>query len=281
MAQQVGNRFAKENLMEMDPMLLRALLRERTHHTIEFKLNLYCKNPATPIPDTFGETVRRILDVWEERSLDPDCPDVLWARKMLGMAEKTQLREPVVIDGQMPRRLHDGELKLIDELIFTRRSIRNWTEESVPVEMVDDVIRAALWAPHACNLQTLRFAVIDCGDDPELFKCLEFEGHQVKIIVMQDMRAYEFYKNSVPERNRLLDCGAAVENMLLYAHALGLGAVWSTFAPNEAELIKTKLELPEYIMPITYVALGWSENAAIPPARIRVEDAVLYRSNML
>ena len=91
------------------------------------------------------------------------------------------------------------------------------------------------------------------------------------IIVAQDLRLYEIYQAQIPDFNRFLDCGAAVENMLLAAHGLGLGAVWLTFERGEAGALHKELDLPEHISLTTYIALGWPGQVKLPTGRIRVE----------
>lgn len=268
------NRCSRDNLMQMDPALLRAVIRERTHHTLEHPLYPIIAGSMEP-PSDLGASVRLMLDVWEKRGLDGNLPDILWAKTLVKMADQVASGKMPEVDGQRPRRFSETEEKTVEELIFRRRSIRHWTQENVPEWIICRVIEAGLWAPHACNLQTVRFAVFDHRSDPRLLQCAEFSGHRAKIVVLQDIRAYEFFQASVPEKNRLMDCGAAVQNMLLMAHSLGLGAVWSTFTPREIEMVNEWLNLPDHIVPRTYVALGWPAQSVLPPAKIRVEDAVL------
>lgn len=268
------DRFSRDNLMRLDPDLLRSIIRERTHHTLEHVVYSIMAGKAEPRPDP-GRIVRLLLEAWDARGFDADLPDIRWAKTLLKLADTLAGGGKHAIDCEKPRRFSQTEQALVDELLRQRRSIRHWTSEDVPQWMIRKVIEAALWAPHACNLQTLRFIVLDHGSDPKLFSCPEFQGHRAKILVLQDTRAYDFFGVSIPERNRLLDCGAAVQNLLLMAHALGLGAVWSTFTAREIELLNSAFGLPEHLVLRTYVALGWPAQPVIPPGRILVEDAVL------
>ena len=56
-----------------------------------------------------------------------------------------------------------------------------------------------------------------------------------------------------------VDCGAAIENLLLKAHSLGLGCCWCAVGPNEDRIIPTKeiLNLPEHYLPVANIAIGW------------------------
>jgi len=129
----------------------------------------------------------------------------------------------------------------------------------------------------ACNLQTLRVLIVN-DPDPEVAALFEGEvsGAPAHLVVCQDRRPYEFYRSSVPEHNRGLDCGAAMQNMLLMAHALGLGAVWLTFVGHQAQNLRTFFHIPEYIDIVSYISLGWPAITPLPPGRMELE-AVLLR----
>ena len=83
-----GMVFRKEDLRKMEPALLRALLRERTHHNIEVPLYpTLLKWTGKPIA-TFGLQTQIVFDVWRERGLPEDEPDIEWVQEYLAIAEK-------------------------------------------------------------------------------------------------------------------------------------------------------------------------------------------------
>ncbi|MFO8060810.1 MAG: nitroreductase family protein [Bacillota bacterium] len=95
----------------------------------------------------------------------------------------------------------------------------------------------------------------------------DVRGYRVLIVVCQDSRIYEANPH-VPEHNRLLDCGAATQNICLMAHALGLGACWATFREPQTRKVREYFEVPDYVDIVTCVALGWPAEEVAAPARI-------------
>ena len=80
-----------------------------------------------------------------------------------------------------------------------------------------------------------------------------------------------------PVRNRLLDAGAAVQNMALAAHAQGLGGVWLTFSDAMLERLYARFKLPEYVKLVTYIDVGYPDQTPAPPLRLGLEETVLLR----
>ena len=75
------------------------------------------------------------------------------------------------------------------------------------------------------------------------------------------------------------DCSAAVENVLLAAHALGLGAVWAGVYPLKDRVLafQKHFGLPEDITPFALVAVGFPAETPATPQRFR-EDRIHYNS---
>lgn len=267
-------RHDPEALAQLDPVLLRAVLRERTHHSLEYHLYRGLFGSGS-VSRQLGAKVDDVLQVCLARGLSPQLPDVAWSLQLAELAKALRSGERPHIDGQRPVPLEERDQNVVDRLIFERRSIRSWRPDPVPPHLVERVIEAGLWAPHACNLQTIRVIVVHGPTAAQLLPMGETRGADIYLVVCQDMRIYEMYKDSVPEHNRGLDCGAAVQNMLLMAHAQGLGAVWGTFDDRVAERIRRHFTIPSYIQLMTYVALGWPAESHLPPGRIAVSDAVL------
>jgi len=117
--------------------------------------------------------------------------------------------------------------------IMVRRSIRKYTGEKPPDEDIEVLLRAAMNAPSGHNRQPWHFIVVDD------------RGILDKIPVQES----DFW---------IHDCAAAIENILIAAHAKGLGAVWLGVHPSEA-LIKGTKELfgvPDHVTPLGIVSLG-------------------------
>lgn len=114
------------------------------------------------------------------------------------------------------------------DLIKLRRSVRIFTGQKVKREQIDQILEAAIWAPTGCNMQELRFLILDKPKDIELvgrFKTF-FQGVSHYIIILADLSLPDslrmYLKNRHEWRLPFLDAGLAMQNMALEAKALGV-----------------------------------------------------------
>ena len=119
--------------------------------------------------------------------------------------------------------------------IFGRRSIREYQDAPVSDELVTDLLRAAMAAPSACAKDPWRFVVVRKRATLNLIADALPNGKMlahapVGIAVCGDLGAAHAGELSY----LLQDCSAAIENLLLAAHALGLGACWLGVHPRRA-----------------------------------------------
>jgi nitroreductase len=141
------------------------------------------------------------------------------------------------------------------EGIYTRRSIRQYTEEPVARDHLLEIVKAGTWAPSGLNNQPWRFVIIT-GEVTRLqtasltrYKKI-IEGAPAAIAVFIDKDAMY---HDVKDHQAM---GACLQNMLLAAHALGLGAVWLGEILKSAEEVRNLLELPEGYELMAVVAVG-------------------------
>ena len=157
--------------------------------------------------------------------------------------------------------------------IMTRTSIRKYTEEPVSKADIETMLRAGMAAPTAVNKQPWHFvAVIDKE------KLAELAGRRgmikqagVAIVVCGNM---DKALQGPAQAFWIQDCSAATENILLAAHALGLGAVWTGCYPIEdrvAEVSKV-LKLPETIVPLCVIAIGHPAEQPTPKDKWKPEN---------
>ena len=143
------------------------------------------------------------------------------------------------------------------ESIFTRRSIRGFTGEPISEEQLTTILKAGFQAPSAHNRQPREYIVLRDKDTIE--KIPEFHPYTKMlpkagcgIVVCGDKEKQE-------EIGFLaLDCSASIQNMLLAAHGLGLGAVWCGIypIPELIEPMSELLGLPDHLIPISMVVVG-------------------------
>lgn len=156
------------------------------------------------------------------------------------------------------------------ENIMTRVSVRQFTGEKISDEQIDILLRAAMAAPSAINKQPWAFIVVTdealmaklgealpysrCSNKPA---CAFIPCGDLSKAIEGEMAA--FWIN---------DVSAATENLLLAAHAMGLGAVWTGLHPdmNRAAMVQQMLGLPEHIIPLCVVPVG------VPAEQPEVKD---------
>lgn len=150
--------------------------------------------------------------------------------------------------------------------ILSRRSIRKYTAQPVPDEVITELLKAAMSAPSAGNQQPWQFVVIN--ERQVLDEIPEIHPHSqmlreapLAILVCGDGQ------RATREKYWVQDCSAATENLLIAAHAKGLGAVWLGVHPIEERIVGLQklLGLPEYIAPLALISIGYPAETK-PPA---------------
>lgn len=154
------------------------------------------------------------------------------------------------------------------EAIFTRRSVRQYTPQPVPEELVEKLLRAAMQAPSSSNGQPWHFVVI--RDRRLLDEIPQF--HQFAEMLPQASVAILVCGDERLEKRRgcwAIDCAAATQNILLAAHALGLGAVWTDVHLDEKRVVGMRelLGLPDHIHPLSLVPVGYPDEHPEPVDR--------------
>lgn len=157
---------------------------------------------------------------------------------------------------------------MIIDNIMTRTSVRAYSERPVTDEQIDTLLRAAMAAPTAGNKQPWRFVVIRDKESLDFISgnfgsMTMMSGAQAAVVVCGDTTA-TFKGEGVDYW--VQDTSAATENLLLAAHAMGLGAVWCGVYPI-SERVRTfseLLELPTDILPLNCIAIGYPEGETTP-----------------
>lgn len=164
--------------------------------------------------------------------------------------------------------------------IFKRRSIRKYQDKTIPEEMMTDLLQAAMAAPSAVARDPWHFIVIQKKETLEELAFILPHGRMLKraaagLVVCGDITRAHDQKESY----MLQDLSASVENILLAARALGLGSCWLGVhpRPERMEGIKTLFSLPNSIIPMCAISLGWP--AEEPEPRTRYRDECVHREN--
>jgi len=153
------------------------------------------------------------------------------------------------------------------DTIMSRRSVRKFTGEKVPEEDIKTILKAAMAAPSAVNVQPWSFIVVQ---DEELLGELAnrlphakmLAGAGTGIIVLghpekDDTYAREYW---------VQDCSAASMNILLAAKALGYGTVWTGVYPDgsKVDTVREVLNIPDDIIPLNVIPIGFPAEEGRP-----------------
>ena len=177
----------------------------------------------------------------------------------------------------------------------SRRSCREFSPEAVAPEKIERILEAATWAPSPLNTQPWKFIVITnaAKKDAVFAEAERCKAWAIEKSGWKWLGSYglDFLKQAPviiavvgdPQKTGVdmfqtegsvgyqLACAAAVQNMLLAAHALDLGSLWFTFF-DKAELRKI-LDIPDEKTPISLVCIG--KPAQPPAAAVRKKLAKL------
>jgi nitroreductase len=227
-----------------------------------------------------------VFDVWRERGFMEEAQDIQWAKQYLELAAK--IRAGGIFEWHEPLStpFNDEELAVVNRLIFGRRSIRDWVDRPVPDEMIEKILEAGRAAPIGCNLDEVRFIVIRDLKEKKLVWSDISTKNAVIIVVCYDTRIPKIVRqHELVPQNAGFDAAAAIDHMLLMAHALGLGAVWlsKTAETNVTEdtglRFKEQYGLPDYIEVAAHIAVGWPAIGTIKTQRMPLADMMLERSS--
>lgn len=162
------------------------------------------------------------------------------------------------------------------QTILSRTSVRAYTGQKVEKDKIEKLLRAAMAAPTAVNKQPWHFVVIE---DKHVLEQIAEEIPTAKmaaraplaITVCGDM------EKALDGEGRdfwIQDASAATENLLLAAHAMGLGAVWTGVYPikDKVDATRALLKLPETIIPLGTIVIGYPKKTPQPKDKWKPEN---------
>ena len=160
------------------------------------------------------------------------------------------------------------------DFIFGRRSIREYSSNKVTDEVVQKLLEAAMAAPSAVAKDPWRFVVIRNREKLSEITAALPNGQMLAsaalgIVVCGDLEAVHDRQLSY----LLQDCSAAIENLLVCAHVLGLGACWLGVHPREdrVQRIREIFGLPTSVIPVACISIGHPAESKEPRTRFNPE----------
>lgn len=152
--------------------------------------------------------------------------------------------------------------------ILTRRSIRKFENKPISQEIITSIFQAAMSAPSAGNRQPWEFILIQ--DRKILDKIPDFHPYSKMVLEAPLAIVVCAVMERTDERNFWpQDCAAASQNILLAAHALGLGSVWCGIYPVDDLVKKFRklLKLPKDVVPVSLIPIGYPAETKGPSDR--------------
>jgi coenzyme F420-0:L-glutamate ligase/coenzyme F420-1:gamma-L-glutamate ligase len=194
-------------------------------------------------------------------------------------------------------------------IIQGRRSIRQFDDSSIPPELLQRILEAATRAPSAHNRQPWRFAILTAledkrslanalgerlredrladGDEPGQIErdvaqsIARISNAPVVVIACLSMETMDVYpderRNSAEYMMAVQSVSMAAQNLLLAAHAEGLGACWLCAPLFAKDLVREELSLPEEWDPQGLIILGYPAEVGQERPRRPIEDVSLWR----
>ncbi len=167
--------------------------------------------------------------------------------------------------------------KPVQDAIRNRRSIRDFTGEPVSREALHAIISAGIWAPSGLNNQPWRFIVVRDGETRKRLAAYTTYSHiiigaQALIVVFLDRDAMY---NEVKDHQA---AGACIQNMLLVAEEVGLGAVWLGQILQNSERVNELFSLSEKYELMAVLAIGHPQHRNQKSQRKPFADFILQET---
>lgn len=159
--------------------------------------------------------------------------------------------------------------------IMTRVSIREYQDREVSDSVIEKILRAGMAAPTARNSQPWSFGVVK---DRALLThiaeaCPNADMAATAPVAIVVSASADRMLDGAGKDYWIHDCSAATENILLAAHALGLGAVWTGVYPkmDRMDSIKSILNIPENEYVLCVIPMGYPAEVKAPKDKWKPE----------
>lgn len=250
-------------------------LRSWTHQldkTLTFKEFKEKKRMAELVTDLAHQIVK-------EPNHDPTL--IRWCYNVLSEYKYRSEGNPPSKEAVLPN--YDIEAQgILRSIIESRRSIRSFKSDPISKDVLSGILNAGLWAPTACNRQQIEYLILETKED--IRYCQKIAGEKyffpteapVNVVVLIDVRNYAI---PVERHMAFLEAGAAIQNMLLTAHSLGVGSCWLFWnhANQRHDEFVRRFSLKSWFLPVAMLCFGYSDNVPkFCPARKSLKKSIHY-----
>ncbi len=243
--------------------------------------------------DMFGEVPVIYIKPMEDRTITVDEIKKHMSRNL----EHMKLPRDIIITDNIPHnsmgKIERKKLKAMYErqnnncnpvisAILGRRSVRDFTEETVPEDIVRLLAETGTAAPSGRNTRTRMFTVI--SDRDEIRSLKELTGR----IAAREKTSFHGFgepplmiliSNERRNKDGIQDAACAAENIMIACHSLGLGSVWLNPLMNICDTAEIRERLDQYGIPRSYIvwaalAIGYPSGKI--PDFVRKEESIIY-----
>lgn len=270
--EQIHNKISKNRLKSFEHLdqksLLSIALREA--HFLDKDMKGFYKKPLfIPHKKVLAEILNQIKDI----ELRKD-PSYMWAKRTSEIYNNWLEHRKIPTDKK-----ERYDKSNIIEIIKHRRSIRIWKKRPVPTKKIIELIESAKWAPSSCNRQSTEYHIFTNAKDKEFISKLTSGGYiflreaPTLITVLINTSIY----GKTEERQPYLDAGAAIQNLLLKAEEMNLGACWIGWHKGVDKKFQDKYRIPAHIKVASVIGVGYpNETARIPERKSTNNVAKFY-----
>lgn len=162
--------------------------------------------------------------------------------------------------------------------ILERRSVRKFKKKEVDDQLIYKILKAGLWAPSAGNLQSWDIILTKNFEKKRILTKAAYmrdfisEAPVVMVLCANMHRSATIYHERGEKLFCIQDAACAGQNILLAAHAMGLGACW--VGAFDEEFLISNLKLPNYLKPVTIIPIGYPDETPPPPPRRDLEEVI-------
>ena len=166
------------------------------------------------------------------------------------------------------------------DCIRTRRSVRKYKDKDVPWDSIVEILQAGKYAPFAGNIFNVKFIVVKNEAKRRAIAEASVQQYWMQdapvhiVVVGEPEKAERYYGTRGVRLYTIQGAAAAIQNMLLTAHSLGLGSCW--VGAFDEEEIRRICNLPEHVNVQGIITIGYADENPQAPPKYRIEHVMFF-----
>jgi nitroreductase len=252
-------------LSEADDNYLDLIITHRSH-----RLDKAIKGQSDSIYIEFKTQLEAALVECHKRNRTGD--HILWAERTLGRYREWEKDKKKTINPV--NNTEEPQSEDILSLIKNRRSIRYFKTRDIEKDKLELILEAGRWAPCSGNRQAWHFVIQKIGKENKKNNDVEKQAvpyGSILMYVAMDQRLYPWKQAAA------MDAAAAIQNMILMAHHLGIGSCWYYGAERlDQTKLRARFNLPDYYTIYSTVQFGYPAEKPETPGRKPLEEMTTY-----